>query len=153
NIANFGGDPGNVIILRQSGGGGKVSSLLAMPSAKGLFHKAAVQSGSGLRMVQTATSAKLAAAVLAELGLSASQLDQLHTLPAQKLIEAGAAAMRKLAPGGGPARVYNRRADRTGWGPTVDGQILPQHPFHPAATAIYANIPMLIGTTLNEFTS
>ncbi|HMB29051.1 MAG TPA: carboxylesterase family protein, partial [Blastocatellia bacterium] len=153
NIANFGGDPGNVMIFGQSGGGGKVSSLLAMPSAKGLFHKAAVQSGSGLRMVQPQTSAKLAAAVLAELGLSASQLDQLHTLPAQRLIDAGVAAMRKVAPAGGPARVYNRRADRTGWGPTVDGQILPQHPFDPAAPAISANVPMLIGTTLNEFTS
>jgi len=153
NIANFGGDPGNVMIFGQSGGGGKVSSLLAMPSAKGLFHKAAVQSGSGLRMVQPQTSAKLAAAVLAELGLSASQLDQLHTLPAHRLIDAGIAAIRKVAPAGGPARVYNRRADRAGWGPTVDGQILPQHPFDPAAPAISANIPMLIGTTLNEFTS
>jgi para-nitrobenzyl esterase len=153
NIANFGGDPGNVMIFGQSGGGGKVSSLLAMPSAKGLFHKAAVQSGSGLRMVQPQTSAKLAAAVLAELGLSASQLDQLHTLPVQRLIDAGIAAMRKVAPAGGPARVYNRRADRAGWGPTVDGQILPQHPFDPAAPAISANVPMLIGTTLNEFTS
>jgi len=71
----------------------------------------------------------------------------------QRLIDAGTAAMRKVAPAGGPARVYNRRADRTGWGPTVDGQILPQHPFDPAAPATSANIPMLIGTTLNEFTS
>jgi para-nitrobenzyl esterase len=65
NIANFGGDPGNVTIFGQSGGGGKVSSLMAMPSAKGLFHKAIVQSGSGLRMVRPETSAKVAAAVLA----------------------------------------------------------------------------------------
>src|SRR5215510_5620608 len=99
------------------------------------------------RVTTPQTSAKLAAAVLAELGLSASQLDQLHTLPAQRLIDAGIAAMRKVAPAGGPARVYNRRADRTGWGPTVDGQILPQHPFDPAAPATSANIPMLIGTT------
>jgi para-nitrobenzyl esterase len=153
NIANFGGDPGNVMIFGQSGGGGKVSSLLATPSAKGLFHKAAVQSGSGLRMVQPETSARVAAAVLAELGLGASQLDQLHALPVQKLIDAGAAAMRKVAPAGGPARVYNRRADRAGWGPTVDGLILPQHPFDPSAPAISANIPMLIGTALNEFTN
>jgi para-nitrobenzyl esterase len=153
NIANFGGDPSNVTIFGQSGGGGKVSSLLAMPGAKGLFHKAIVQSGSGLRMVRPETSAKVAAAVLAELGLSASQLDQLHTLPVQTLIAAGVAAMRKVAPAGGPARVYNRRADRNGWGPTVDGKILPQHPFDPAAPPISANIPMLIGTTLNEFTN
>lgn len=153
NIANFGGDPGNVMIFGQSGGGGKVSSLLAMPSAKGLFHKAAVQSGSGLRMVRPETSAKVAAAVLAELGLSASQLDQLHTLPVQRIIDAGAAALRKVGGAGGPARVYNRRADRAGWGPTVDGQILPQHPFDPAAPALSAHIPMLIGTALNEFTN
>ncbi len=153
NIANFGGDPNNVMIFGQSGGGGKVSTLLAMPSAKGLFHKAAVQSGSGLRMVQPETSAKLAAAVVAELGLNANHLDQLHTLPYQQIVAAGAAAMRKVAPAGGPARVFNPRADRAGWGPTVDGKILPQHPFDPAAPAISANIPMLIGTALNEFTS
>jgi para-nitrobenzyl esterase len=153
NIANFGGDPGNVMIFGQSGGGGKVSSLMAMPSAKGLFHKAAVQSGSGLRMVRPETSAKVAAAVLAELGLSASQLDQLHTIPVQKLIDGGVAAMRKVAPQGGPARVYNPRADRAGWGPTVDGNLLPQHPFDPTAPPISAHIPMLIGTCLNEFTN
>lgn len=153
NIANFGGDPNNVMIFGQSGGGGKVSTLLAMPSAKGLFHKAAVQSGSGLRMVQPETSEKLAAAVIAELGLNANHLDQLHKLPYQQLVAAGAAAMRKTAPAGGPARVFNPKADRAGWGPTVDGKILPQHPFDPAAPAISANIPMLIGTALNEFTS
>lgn len=153
NITNFGGDPGNVTIFGQSGGGGKVSSLMAMPSAKGLFHKAIVESGSGLRMVRPETSAKLAAAVLAELGLSASQLDQLHKVPVQKLIDAGAAAMRKVGGAGGPARVYNRNADRAGWGPTVDGRILPQHPFDPVAPAISANIPMIIGTNLNEFTN
>lgn len=155
NIANFGGDPGNVTIFGQSGGGAKVSTLMAMPSAKGLFHKAIVESGSGLRMIQPETSSKLAAAVLSELGLSSSQLDQLHTLPVQTLIAAGAAAMRKMqtgAPGAG-LRVFQRRADRAGWGPTVDGRILPQHPFDPAAPAISANVPMLIGTTLNEFTS
>lgn len=152
NIANFGGDPLNVTIFGQSGGGGKVSALLAMPSAKGLFHKAIVQSGSGLRMVQPETSAKLAATVLAELNLNGNHLDQLHKLPVQALIAAGAAAMRKVGGGGGGGfRVFQPRADRAGWGPMVDGKILPQHPFDPAAPAISANIPMLIGTTLNEF--
>ncbi|MDX2044230.1 MAG: carboxylesterase/lipase family protein [Acidobacteriota bacterium] len=152
NIANFGGDPSNVTIFGQSGGGGKVSSLMAMPAAKGLFHKAIVQSGSGLRMVQPETSAKVAAAVLAELNLNGNHLDQLHKLPVQTLIAAGAAAMRKVSGGGGGGfRVFQKRADRAGWGPTVDGKILPQHPFDPAAPAISANVPMLIGTTLNEF--
>ncbi len=100
-------------------------------------------------MVQPETSLKVAAAVLSELGLSNGQLDKLHTLPVQTLIAAGTAAMRKVGPGGGGGfRVFQRRA---GWGPTVDGKILPQHPFNPAVPAISANVPMLIGTTLNEF--
>ncbi len=154
NIAAFGGDPGNVTIFGQSGGGAKVSTLLAMPAAKGLFHKAIVQSGSGLRMVQPETSARLAAAVLAELGLERQQLDRLHQLPVAALIGAGQAAMRKMGSGGAAAyRVFQPKADRAGWGPTVDGRILPQHPFDPQAPAISDNIPMLIGTTLNEFVS
>ena len=154
NIANFGGDPGNVTIFGQSGGGGKVSALLAMPAAKGLFHKAIVQSGSGLRMATPENTAKLAAATLAELGLNSSNLQQLHTLPVQTLIAAGAAGLRKLQSGGPGAglRVFQKRADRAGWAPTVDGKILPTHPFDPAAPALSANVPMLIGTTLNEFT-
>ncbi len=154
NVANFGGDASNVTIFGQSGGGGKVSSLMAMPAAKGLFHKAIVQSGSGLRMVQPETSLKVAAAFMDELKLNANHLDQLHKLPVQAIIAAGAAAMRKVSgAGGGGLRVFQRRTDRAGWGPTVDGKILPQHPFDPAAPAISANVPMLIGSTLNEFTS
>ena len=152
NIANFGGDPGNVTIFGQSGGGSKVGTLMAMPAAKGLFHKAIVQSGSGLRMATPENTARLAAATLAELNLNANHLDQLHKLPVQALIAAGQAAMRKLSPGGaGGFRVFQRRADRAGWAPTVDGKFLPQHPFDPGPSAISAGIPMLIGTTLNEF--
>lgn len=154
NIAAFGGDPGNVTIFGQSGGGAKVSTLLAMPAAKGLFHKAIVQSGSGLRMVRPETSARLAAAVVAELNLSRHHLDQLHQLPVAALVAAGQAAMRKMGSGGGGGyRIFQRGADRAGWGPTVDGKILPQHPFDPGAPAIADGVPMLIGTTLNEFVS
>lgn len=154
NIANFGGDPGNVTIFGQSGGGGKVSTLMAMPAAKGLFHKAIVQSGSGLRVATPENSAKLAAALLAELGLNAVQLDQLQSLPVQNIIAAGGAALRKVSPSpGSTLRVYRRRSDRSGWAPTVDGKILSQHPFDPAAPAISAHVPMLIGTNLNEFTT
>ncbi|MFN7829115.1 MAG: carboxylesterase/lipase family protein [Acidobacteriota bacterium] len=154
NIAAFGGDPGNVTIFGQSGGGAKVSTLLAMPAARGLFHKAIVQSGSGLRMVRPETSARLAAAVVAELNLSRHHLDQLHQLPVAALVAAGQAAMRKMGSGGGGGyRIFQRGADRAGWGPTVDGKILPQHPFDPGAPAIADGVPMLIGTTLNEFVS
>jgi para-nitrobenzyl esterase len=146
NIANFGGDPGNVMIFGQSGGGSKVSTLMAMPAAKSLFHKAAIQSGSQLRQSTPDVSAKLAAAVLAELGISASQVDRLESVPIAKLIEAQGTALRKAfpastIPGGGG-----------GWRPTADGKILPQQPFDPVAPSISSNVPMLIGTVLNEQT-
>jgi para-nitrobenzyl esterase len=146
NIASFGGDPGNVMIFGQSGGGSKVSTLMAMPAAKGLFHRAAIQSGSALRQNTPDVSAKLAAAVLAELQISGSQVDKLQSVPIGKLIEAQAAALRKAMPasaipGGGG-----------GWRPTADGKILPQQPFDPVAPSISANVPMLIGTVLNEQT-
>ena len=96
NIANFGGDPGNVTIFGQSGGGGKVGTLMTMPAAKGLFHKAVVESGSLLMANKPEDSAKLAAAVMAELGLSKAQIGKLHELPVSRLIDAGMAAMRKL---------------------------------------------------------
>lgn len=147
NVAQFGGDPGNVLIFGQSGGGSKVSTLMAMPAAKGLFHKAAVQSGSALRMSTADDSARMAAEVLAQLGLGASQVGQLHDLPAARLVSAMIAASMKFPatpPGRGPM------AGRPTWGPTVDGRILPNHPFDPAAPAISAHIPMLIGTVLNE---
>jgi para-nitrobenzyl esterase len=148
NISNFGGDPGNVMIFGQSGGGAKVSTLMAMPVAKGLFHKAVVQSGSGIRMGTPENSQKLAAAVLAELGLGKSQLGKLHKLPADNLIGAMTAANQKL--GETPRDPRGSIKDRSAWGPTVDGVTLPCHPFDPTAPAISASIPMLVGTVLNE---
>lgn len=149
NIANFGGDPNNVTIFGQSGGGAKVGTLMAMPAAKGLFHKAIVQSGSSLRQVPLESSAKLTATLLAELGLNGSQIEQLHKLSAMQLVEAGVAAVRKLTPT--PAPTPGSGGNRIGWGPVVGGRVLPAHPFDPTAPAISAHIPMLIGTTLNEF--
>lgn len=154
NIGSFGGDPGNVTIFGQSGGGAKVSALLAMPAAKGLIHRAAVQSGSGLRMVHAEYSASLAAAALAELGLSRSQVDQLHALPHARLFAAAMAAQRKLAGGvaGGPAGLARLvTTDRQGLAAVVDGRALPAHPFDPSAPVVSADVPMLIGSTLNEF--
>ena len=151
NIANFGGDPGNVTIFGQSGGGGKVGNLMAMPAAQGLFHRAIVQSGSFLRAVTPDRSAILTQAMLDELNLSPSQVDQLQTMPLQKVIEAGDAALLKTHPHG--PLVWSHVADQLGWGPVMDGKLLPQHPFDPAAPAISARVPMLIGTTLNEFTT
>lgn len=140
NIAEFGGDPNRVLIYGQSGGGGKVSHLMVMPSARGLFHRAGVESGATLKSGSPENSARLAAEVLAGLNLSKSQLDKIHTVPATALVAAQAAAVRKLG-SGGPGR---------GWGPVVDGKVIPAHPFDPVAPAISANVPMLIGTCLNE---
>jgi para-nitrobenzyl esterase len=150
NIGNFGGDPAAVMIFGQSGGGGKAGSLMAMPSAKGLFHRAAVQSGSMLRAGEPADAAKLAAAVLNELDLTKSQISQLHSIPVERLVGASGAALRKIAPpSGGPPDF--RRTRRPGWGPVVDGRILPNHPFDPSAPSISADVPMLIGSVQNEF--
>jgi para-nitrobenzyl esterase len=149
NIVNFGGDPGNVMIFGQSGGGGKVNTLMAMPSAKGLFHRAAVESGSLLNASTADDSAKLGAAVLEQLGLSASGMDKIQQVPVEQLIGAGLAAVRSLAPPmlpGGPFRL-----PRIGWQPTVDGRNLPTEPCDPVAPAISRQIPLLVGTVLNEF--
>jgi para-nitrobenzyl esterase len=150
NIGDFGGDRNSVTIFGQSGGGGKVGVLMAMPSAKGLFHKAIIESGSSLRQSAPESSAKLAAGVLSELGLSGSQIDRLQELPYEQVVAAGVTAQRKLVPRGG-----NIPGSGTGvnWGPTVDGRVLPQHAFDPAAPAISSDVPMIIGTVLNEFTT
>ncbi len=100
NVANFGGDPANVTIFGQSGGGGKVSALLAMPAAKGLFQRAIVMSGAGIRMAEHERATKLADAVLGEVGLNADQLDKLQVLPIERLLAAIEPAQKKLAPAG-----------------------------------------------------
>jgi para-nitrobenzyl esterase len=148
NIAGFGGDPGKVLIFGQSGGGGKVSTLMAMPSAKGLFHRAVVESGSSLRQGTQENSRKLAAAMLAELKLKPSQVGELEKMPAAQLFAASVAALKKLAPPQQGAPVPG--ASRVGWGPVVDGSVLPRHPFDPDAPAISAQVPMMIGTVMNE---
>lgn len=151
NIANFGGDPGNVMIFGQSGGGGKVNTLMAMPAAKGLFHRAAVESGSLLNASTPEDSAKLGAAVIEQLGLGASQIDQIRDVPVERLIDAGIAAVKSLAPPFRPGGAF--RLPRIGWQPTVDGHNLPTEPFDPVAPEMSAHIPLIVGTVLNEFST
>jgi para-nitrobenzyl esterase len=144
NIAGFGGDPGNVTIFGQSGGGGKVSTLLAMPAARGLFHRAIVMSGSAIRLTDRDRATKLADAVLGELHLSRTQLGDLQTMPFRRLIAAIAPAVAKV--GKSPSPLF----DRYDFGPVVEGAVLPAHPFDPAATAISADIPVLVGGVKDE---
>ncbi len=148
NITKFGGDPNNVTIGGQSGGGGKVSTLLAMPSAKGLFKRAIVQSGSTLRQMEPKDSQKLGLAVLEELGVKTNEASKLDAFTYDQLTEAGQRAIAKLS---AEAKANGQRG-RLGYGPTVDGKILTQHPFDPVAPEISRDVPMLIGTNFNEFT-
>jgi para-nitrobenzyl esterase len=151
NISNFGGDPDTVMIFGQSGGGGKVNNLMAMPSAKGLFHRAACQSGPILKAIEPEYSAKVAAGVMQELGLSKSQVDELQKVSVDRLAGAADEVMKRMNP---PRPLgFLRKFELTGWGPTVDGNILPHHPFDPVAPMESADVPLLTGTILNEFPS
>lgn len=121
NISNFGGDPNNVTIFGQSGGGGKVSALMAMPKADGLFHRAVIESWPFSRFAVPQESSRVAAAILAELNLTKSQVDQICDVPIERLINASEAATR-----GRPS--WETAGRWTGWGPTVDGNVLSSEP-------------------------
>ena len=154
NIAAFGGDPGTVTIFGQSGGGGKVSALMGMPGAKGLFHRAIVESGSMLKMGTQERSRKLADLIVVELGLTQGTIDKLQTMPYAQLLEASTNVMRRnnTRPAGGVPN-FRRMADMLGFAPVLDEQVLPSHPFDPQASEISSEVPMIVGTTLNEFVS
>jgi para-nitrobenzyl esterase len=144
NIAVFGGDPRNVTIFGESGGGGKVSVLLAMPAARGLFHRAIIQSGAAIRVSTRERANALAEAVLKEVGLRPGECERLKTMPAEWLLSAIAPASRAVGRSRWPL------LDRYDFGPVVDGSDLPQHPADPAAPAISDDIPLMVGGTREE---
>jgi para-nitrobenzyl esterase len=139
NAARFGGDAGNVTIFGQSGGGGKVSALMAMPGAKGLFHRAIIESGADVKGVPVNVANKSAEMFLSRLNLRPDQFDELQQLSMDQLLAA-------IPPGGGPGSPGLALA------PVVDGTTLPSGPFDPTAPEMSANIPLLIGTTETEVT-
>lgn len=151
NIGAFGGDPANVTIFGQSGGGGKVSTLLATPSANGLFHKAIVQSGSMLRTMDARYSRRIGEETVRLLGLDAASIDSLARVPYNELLAAGEKAVTNVR------QQAEKEGDVScfifGWAPTVDGNVLPAQPFDPVAPAQSKDIPVMIGTTLHEFTA
>src|SRR5215469_3249538 len=146
NIARFGGDPDNVTIFGESGGGAKVSVLMAMPAARGLFHKAIIQSGPAVEMMSRADATATAKQVLAALDIDASRVDELRRIPASRLLDAQIAVLKKI----NPMSFANRR--RVGFNPVIDGTNLPGGPFAPAAPAVSSHVPLIIGTNKDEMT-
>ena len=169
NVASFGGDPRNVTIFGQSGGGAKVSTLLGMPAARGLFHRAIAQSGSAVTSMAANVATRNAEAYIERLGLKSNQLDELQKLPMEQLLGALAArpstgsgradAGRGAGPGGGASTGSGgadggRGARQGGFAaaPVVDGTSLPRDVFTPTATEISADVPLMIGSTETEVT-
>lgn len=153
NIANFGGDPDKVMIYGQSGGGSKVTTLMGMPSAAGLFHRASVQSGGGGNIPTGEQSKEFARQVMKELGLQSSDIASLQKMEWSRLFAAGNAVAAKMnppmgglgGPGGRPGS-----PPRVGWSPTMDGRMINVRAFHDTAPEISKNIPMLIGNVSEE---
>ena len=143
NIDRFGGDPGLVTIFGQSGGGRKVATLMSMPVAKGLFHRAIIESGAVLRLTTRENANHATDLLLAELGLTKAQARDMQTIPMAQLLAANAAVNAKLTA---------REPGQTANSPTVDGKALPVHPWDPAGPAISADIPLLIGYARTEET-
>jgi para-nitrobenzyl esterase len=143
NIARFGGDPGNVTVFGQSGGGRKVATLLTMPSAKGLFHRAIIESGATLKLVERDQAMRVANELTAKLGLARSRVREIQTLPVDRIMSAYFAVVRDM----------NVDQMTMGFSPTVDGRAVPRHPFYPDASGISADVPVMIGSTRTELTT
>lgn len=148
NIAYFGGDPDCVTIFGQSGGGGKVSSLLCMPSAQGLFHRAMVMSGSSMGSTPQARAQEVGQLTAWYLGLTTETIDSIQRVPYERLLEAANKATREV----GSRNRGQGRGGRVGWGPVNDGNVLPGL-FENGSERISRQIPLIIGSTLNEFSS
>jgi para-nitrobenzyl esterase len=143
NISQFGGDPNLVTIFGQSGGGRKVATLMSMPSAQGLYHRAIIESGAVLRLTGRDDAIRYSHLLLTELGLKPEQARELQSVPLARLLAANAVVLKKTdqrAPGYSPNS------------PMVDDKAIPTHPWDPAAPAMSANIPLLIGWARTEET-
>lgn len=142
NISNFGGDPNTVTIDGQSGGGAKVSTLMAMPSAAGLFQRAIVQSGSYLKVGDPENSKAMGLEFVKALGITPQEADKLNDFSYEELVAASRNASRAMRESG---------MRRGGEGPALDGKYIVQHPFDPTPADFSKDVAMLIGSNMNEF--
>lgn len=152
NIEAFGGDPENVMVFGESGGGAKTSCIYALPAAKDYFNKASIESGPGVHMCPRDIATETAKMVLNELGLSEKEVLKLKEVPAQKLLEVQGSLAKKSAMGlslsaGRKGMVVSRPGAFT---PVVDGTYLPHHPFDPTAPAISRDKPLMVGSNKDE---
>jgi para-nitrobenzyl esterase len=151
NIEAFGGDPANVMIFGESGGGGKTSCLYAMPSAAPYFNKASIESGPGVRMTTREAAAETTATVLKELNIGRADWRKLLDVPMPDLL-----AIQAKQPGVAPDPTVRPRGKdasvRLGFGPVVDGVALPNHPFDPSAPANSRDKPLMVGWNEDEYT-
>lgn len=146
NIQSFGGDPGNVTIFGESGGGRKVSLLLTMPSAKDLFHKGIIESSPGLRGMESKSATDVAERLLAKLEIKTNEIDKLQNMPVPQLLE----AVMTLPPRT-PGRPEGRAAGSLmSFMPVMDGRYLPAHPFLPKTSPALNDVPIMIGTNRDE---
>ncbi|WP_438317464.1 carboxylesterase/lipase family protein [Candidatus Caldatribacterium sp. SIUC1] len=148
NIEQFGGDPENVTLFGNSGGGAKILALAATPAARGLFHKAVIQSGIafgfGMTLNEKEAAERVAALTLKNLNLSPKDVDKLQEVPYHVLLEAANSAKRQVS---------QELNIRYMWGPVLDGTYIPTHPVAEEFAPQARDIPMIMGTVLNEFTT
>ena len=144
NIENFGGDPDNIMVWGESGGGSKTAAIYTMPGAASLFHKASIESAAPLRFPSREGATERAKQTIEWLALTPTNIGQLQDMPAAKLLEAQeAGSARGLAPWGEPDAV-------PGFGSFIDGDVIRQHPFADGVADFSADKPLIVGTTRDE---
>jgi len=146
NIARFGGDPDNVTIFGESGGGAKVSLLLGMPPAKGLFRRAIIQSGAGLNAAPRDYAQALGGALTEVLGVKPGDVDALAAIDGKTIFDSQKAAVEKAKGAARPGFLVD------GFVPSIDGQALPRGPFTPGPQPWISDVPLLIGSNRDEMT-